>query len=278
MDYLGSKGNHLIDGENSYYDAIPPQYQSPGTGLNAQVPNPFNGIIQSPTSAVLQQGYGAAKYVVSPLTRNIRESTTIANRVRNSTYHAGVFKAQKRFSHGLSFLASYTGGKILDDASTTVTFIGASSSSPKQDPWNNHLEKSVSTQDESRILEVSSIYELPVGKNKPYLGSAPKALDFIVGGWQVSGIYGYHTGFPLQLSNGGNTTGLGGGTIRPNNNGQDAKIGAAVGNRINEYFNTADFSQVAELYFWYRLAHIARLARSVVAHVGFLVLQVFPVP
>jgi hypothetical protein len=240
--YLGSKGNHLIDGENNYYDAVPPQYQSLGTGLNAQVPNPFNGIIQSPTSPY----YNKATVPLSMLLVPYPQYTGINDYRKpraNSTYHAGVFKAQKRFSHGLSFLASYTGGKILDDASTTVTFIGASSSSSKQDPWNNHLEKSVSTQDESRILEVSAIYELPVGKNKPYLGSAPKALDFIVGGWQVSGIYGYHTGFPLQLSNGGNTTGLGGGTIRPNNNGQDAKLGAAVGNRINEYFNTADFSQ-----------------------------------
>ncbi len=240
--YIGSKGNHLIDGENNYYDAIPPQYQSLGTGLNAQVPNPFNGIIQSPTSAY----YNKATVPLSMLLVPDPQYTGINDYRKprgNSTYHAGVFKAQKRFAHGLTFLASYTGGKIIDDASTTVTFIGASSSSAKQDPWNNHLEKSVSTQDESRILEISSVYELPVGKNKHFLASAPKALDFVVGGWQVSGIYGYHTGFPLQIGNGGGTTGLNGGPLRPNSNGQDAKLSGAVGDRINAYFNAADFSQ-----------------------------------
>ncbi len=240
--YAGSKGNHLIDGENNYYDAIPPQYQSLGTGLNTQVPNPFNGIIQSPTSAY----YNKATVPLSMLLVPYPQYTGINDYRKpraNSTYNAFIGKAQKRFSHGLTFLVSYTGGKILDDASTTVTFIGASSSSSKQDPWNNHLERSVSTQDESRILEISSVYELPFGTGKHYLHSAPKAVDFLVGGWQTSGIYGYHTGFPLQIGNGGNTTGLNGGTIRPNNNGQSAKMSGAISNRFNQYFNTADFSQ-----------------------------------
>jgi hypothetical protein len=107
---------------------------------------------------------------------------------------------------------------------------------------NNHLEKSVSDQDESRILVVSYIYELPVGRGKPLLGSAHGAVNAILGGWQASGIYTYHTGFPLQIGNGGGTTGLNGGPLRPNDNGQNAKLSGAVGNRINEYFDTADFS------------------------------------
>ena len=157
-----------------------------------------------------------------------------------TVYDALEMKAQKRFSHGLTFLASFTGGKSIDDASTTVSFLGSNSS--KQDPWNIHLDRSISSQDISRVLVGNAIYELPFGKGKRWLGSAPKALDFVLGGWQASGIYTYTTGQPLQIGNGGNSTGIGG-TLRPNNNGQDAKLTGPVGNRINGYFNTADFSQ-----------------------------------
>jgi hypothetical protein len=239
--YIGSSGHHLIDGDNVYYDAVPPQYQSLGTGLNAQVPNPFNGIINSPTSPY----YNKATVPLSMLLVPYPNYTSI-NAYRkpngNSTYNGLVAKVQKRFSHGLSLLTSYTAGKIIDDVSTTVTFIGAYDLYAGQDPWNNHLEKSVSDQDESRILVVSYIYELPVGRGKPLLGSAHGAVDAILGGWQASGIYTYHTGFPLQIGNGGGTTGLNGGPLRPNDNGQNAKLSGAVGNRINEYFDTADFS------------------------------------
>ena len=237
--YIGSKGNHLVDGENILYDAIPAQYQSLGTGLNAQVPNPFNGIIQSPTSAY----YNKATVPLSMLLVPYPQYTGI-NAYRkpraNSVYDALEMKAQKRFSHGLTFLASFTGGKSIDDASTTVSFLGSAGS--KQDPWNTHLDRSISTQDISRVLVMNGIYELPFGRGKRWLGSAPKGLDMVLGGWQASGIYSYSTGQPLQIGNGGNSTGIGG-TLRPNNNGQDAKLSGAVGDRINEYFNTADFSQ-----------------------------------
>jgi hypothetical protein len=237
--YIGSKGNHLIDGENILYDAIPQQYQSLGTGLNAQVPNPFNGVIQSPTSSY----YNRATVPLSMLLVPYPQYTGI-NAFRkpraNSVYHAFESKVQKRFSHGLTFLASLTGSKSIDDASTTVSFLGSNSS--KQNPWNIHLERSISTQDISRVLVIDSIYELPFGKGKHWMANAPKAVDMVLGGWQTSGIYSYTTGQPLQISNGGNTTGIGG-SIRPNNNGQSAKISGPVGDRINGYFNTAVFSQ-----------------------------------
>jgi hypothetical protein len=237
--YIGSKGNHLVDGENVPYDAIPAQYQSLGTGLNAQVPNPFNGVINSPTSVYYNHPTVALSYLLTAYPQYTGINDYRKPRA-NSVYDALEMKAQKRFSHGLTFLVSFTGGKSIDDASTTVNFLG--SNSTKQDPWNIHLDRSISTQDISRDFIANAIYELPIGKGKRWLGSSPKAVDFIFGGWQASGIYTYTTGQPLQIGNGGNSTGIGG-TLRPNNNGQDAKISGAVGNRITQYFNTADFSQ-----------------------------------
>jgi hypothetical protein len=50
-------------------------------------------------------------------------------------------------------------------------------------------------------------------------------------------------GLPLQLSNGGNTTGLNSPGIRPTDNGQDPALSGAIASRLNEYFVQSDFSQ-----------------------------------
>ena len=43
----------------------------------------------------------------------------------NSLYHSFTLRVEKRFSHGLNLLASLTAGKLIDDASQVVTFLGA---------------------------------------------------------------------------------------------------------------------------------------------------------
>jgi hypothetical protein len=41
---------------------------------------------------------------------------------------------------------------------------------------------------------------LPVGRNRAYGKSMNRAVDAVVGGWQVNGILSLHTGFPLTIS------------------------------------------------------------------------------
>jgi hypothetical protein len=154
---------------------------------------------------------------------------------------------EKRFSSGLNLLTSLTLGKLIDDASQVVTFLGAAGT--KQDYYNRRAERSISAQDVSRQLNISFNYELPFGRSRLLLSSIPKALDYFIGGWQANGIYTYRTGLPLQISNGGNNTFLGSPGQRPNNNGQSAKLSGPVESRLNEYFNIADFSQAGNFTF-----------------------------
>jgi hypothetical protein len=37
-------------------------------------------------------------------------------------------------------------------------------------------------------------YELPFGKNKPYLSTLPRVADAIVGGWQITGAFSFTSG------------------------------------------------------------------------------------
>lgn len=243
--YLASKGNHLIDGEsNMTYNQLPASFFALGNQLLStnQVPNPFFGIITNPTSSLSQP-----TVAFSQLLRPYPQYTSV-NAFRkpqaNSIYHSFTLRVEKRFSDGLQLLASLTAGKLIDDASQTVTFLGAAGT--KQDFYNRAAERSISTQDVSRRLALSGNYELPIGRNKKFLPKLPRALDFTIGGWQLNAIATFQTGIPLQISNGGNNTNLGSPGQRPNNNGKSAKLDNPT---MERYFDTSVFSQAPNFTF-----------------------------
>ncbi len=238
--YLASKGNHLIDGEsNMTYNQLPASFFALGTQLTQSVANPFRPYIANTTSSLAQP-----TVLRSQLLRPYPQYT-IVNGFRkpqaNSLYHAFTLRVEKRFRDGINLLMSYTGGKLIDDASQTVTFLGAAGA--KQDFYNRKAERSISAQDVSSRLVISANYELPFGKNRKYLSSAPAALDWVLGGWQLNGIAALQTGTPLQISNGGNNTNLGSPGQRPNNNGSSGKKSGEIDQRLNAYFDPSVFSQ-----------------------------------
>jgi len=71
----------------------------------------------------------------------------------------------------------------------------------------------------------------------------PKALDAVLGGWQINAINVFAKGLPLQIGNGGNSTGILSPGIYATDNGQNPAQGGAIGNRLNEYLVQSDFSQ-----------------------------------
>lgn len=240
--YLANKGNHLIDGESSMaYNQLPASFFALGNQLlgTNTVPNPFFGIITNPTSSLSQP-----RIAFSQTLRPYPHYTSI-NAFRkpqgNSIYHAFTLGVTKRYSNGLNLQFSYTNGKLIDDVSQTVTFLGAAGT--KQDFYNRQGERSISAQDVSQRVVTSFNYELPFGKGRPFLNAMPKTADFFFGGWQVNGIITFQRGIPLQIGNNGNFTNLGSPGQRPNNNGRSAKVEGPIENRLNNYFDQTVFSQ-----------------------------------
>lgn len=238
--YLASKGNHLVDGEGSMtYNQLPASFGDLGNALNDQVPNPFFGIITNPTSALSQPNVSR-----SQLLRPYPQYTGISafrKPQANSIYHAFTLRVEKRFSNGLGFLGSFTGGKLIDDASQTVTFLGQAGN--KQDFYNRRAERSISTQDIARRLVVSGNYDLPFGKGRKMLSSMNPVAEILIGGWQVNGILTLSGGTPVLITQNVNNTGLGSSGQRPNNNGTSGKLeGLTTDQKIAQYFNTSVFS------------------------------------
>ena len=52
--------------------------------------------------------------------------------------------------------------------------------------------------DARHAINANAVIELPVGKGKAFFSNAPKLVDGIIGGWQVSTLFNFHTGNPVQ--------------------------------------------------------------------------------
>jgi hypothetical protein len=105
-------------------------------------------------------------------------------------------KLEKRFSHGLQFLGSYTYGHSLADTGTTLT---GSPDFATPDPRNYASGYSSAAWDIRHNFTASFQYEVPFGRGKTYGGNMNRALDALVGNWQFNGILTLHTGQPFTL-------------------------------------------------------------------------------
>ncbi len=92
---------------------------------------------------------------------------------------------------------SYTWSKTITDADSLQPGQNAGGGL-YQDPFNLHLEKSISSQDIPQMFVGSFIYQLPFGRNKSFLNRGG-LVDAIFGGWQVGAILRYQSGEPLPF-------------------------------------------------------------------------------
>ena len=249
VGYLGNRGIGLIDGDGTYqYNQLDPSYMQMGSGLLQIVPNPFYGIITNPTS-----GLSRTTVEYRQLQRPWPHYTSMGSFRKpraDSIYHGMTVRVDKRFSQGFSFLVAYTAGKLIDNASSAVSFLGPIASSvelgisaSKLNAYNHRLERSVSSMDVAQRMVLSYVYELPFGKGKKWLSDAPSGVNLLVSGWQVNGITTFQSGNPMIVAALSNNTNIYSGQ-RLNNNGQSAKLtGGTKDQRMAQWFNTSVFSQ-----------------------------------
>jgi hypothetical protein len=243
--YVGSHGVHLnMAGENDYnLDQLTPNVIALGSALQKSVPNPFYGIITTgpEAAATIPQSYLLAPF---PQYTGVQITYPTGG---YTIYHAFQLKVEKRFSHGLTALASYTDQKLIDDYSI-ISNVG-NNTGGIQNIYNGAGERSISSNDISQRLVISGVFELPIGRGRALGRSWNRALDALIGGWQVNGIASYQTGFPVSITTQNTCTNCGNNVLRPNNNGTSAELGGPISARMNKYFDTTVFSQPAPFTF-----------------------------
>lgn len=244
--YVGSKSNHLTLGSAAINEnALNPSLLGLGSALTKSVPNPFYGhggvgIIGTPSVVASQlllpfPTYGTVGLLFSDF-----------NKAR---YDSLVLKAQKRFSHGLTLLSTFTWSRNKDASGGGVANTLNGGNKGPQNPYNLNSEYSFSNIDSPFRWATSISYEFPFGKGKAFANKSG-IVDYIVGGWSLNTVSIFQTGFPLQISQATNyNSGFGYASQRPNATGISPVTSGSLEDRLNNYINPAAFSTAPQFTF-----------------------------
>ncbi|MCL5745180.1 MAG: carboxypeptidase-like regulatory domain-containing protein [Acidobacteria bacterium] len=112
-----------------------------------------------------------------------------------SNYNAGFVTVRKRTSKGLTFDMNYTWSHTTDQIGINQNSLNSASN-----PWDLNYDYGPALFDRRHTFNTLAVYDLPFGKGRRF--SAGNALDRVIGGWTVAGIYTYSGGLPMTLYQG----------------------------------------------------------------------------
>jgi Carboxypeptidase regulatory-like domain len=186
IGYVGTKGTKLprfIEGNPAIY--IP--------GIDPNSGQPF-----STSGNADQRRLYSGCTLNNPPSSCIYSSTGLVAGIADSAYNALETSLRKRFGRGISFLASYTFSKSIDDASSfnmtgSAAQPVAGENDLAQNPFNLRAERGLSMFDARHRFVFSYQWELPFWR-QPH-GWYQQAL----GGWQLNGIAAVMSGTPFTV-------------------------------------------------------------------------------
>jgi hypothetical protein len=160
--------------------------------------------------------YGPAASTVASR-RNFPYYTGVSRQMPmgNSSYNALIWKVEKRFSKGISFLSAFTWSHTIDNVSEVGNSIGTNGPVV---PWNLQLNRGNSYIDVRRQWASNVAYELPFGKGKALFNQG-RVANALLGGWQVAALAALRSGLPYTVTTSGGITNAGG-ADRPNRLGE----------------------------------------------------------
>ena len=119
--------------------------------------------------------------------------------IGNSNYHAMTVSLRQRLS-ALTLDLNYTFSHSLDDSSglqSDFAYGSGNNSGPFiENPLRQRANYGSSDFDIRHLINAFAVWQMPFGKGRKLINTESKALNAIVGGWQLSGIYRWNTGLP----------------------------------------------------------------------------------
>jgi hypothetical protein len=114
-------------------------------------------------------------------------------------FHSLTLEVERRLAKGLQFQSSWVWARDIGDLEKGQTL---------ENPYDRTREISVAPDIPTHRFSTNWIYELPFGKGRPFLSNVHPAVNAIIGGWDISGIYSYYSGqFLTPLWTGPDPTG-----------------------------------------------------------------------
>jgi hypothetical protein len=174
-DYVGNYGYDELFQDpylNSFCDATCTGAGLTGTGLPASAPDPRVG------------------------------SVLFLNNNGHSNYNGLTLSLQEKGWHGLSGQLNYSYSHAFDLLSNglpgSTPFSAITSLGYQINPFNPNLNYGPADYDARHVLSANYIYQLP-------FKSQSRLLNAAIGGWQISGTFFWHSGFPFSITDGGLT-------------------------------------------------------------------------
>jgi len=242
--YIGARSERLsIGGIPSItinINQLDPRYQALGTSLLDPVPNPmfgdtrFGAFGRQPT---ITRGQLLRPY---PQFGDLRAAQVSAGRAR---YHSAVLRLDRRIKNGWGARANYAWSSNEDNLVGEANFFSQRSPLPL-DNYDLDAEFGTSLLHVPHRLNLSATVELPFGKGRRWL-SEPSVLRALFGGWSVTVVGAYHSGFPVSVSQSPNNSNLLGNGQRPNLTGVDPKTPGSTEERLDNWLSRSAWSSAA---------------------------------
>jgi hypothetical protein len=226
--YVGSRGRDLALGSESGYtlNQLDPSLLSLGAALNQLVPNPFYGTV---TTGPLAQPTVSRGQLLRPYPQ-FGDVIPLFYSGARSSYDAFQLTVSRRLAGGLEFEGSYVGSRSMDWGQSY------------QNAYDPASANALSAVHVPYRVVVSGLYALPFGRGRAIGRTLSPAIDALLGGWQVNGIWTFQAGPTLGIT-ASNTSGTFAQVTRANWNGEDATIDAAAEDKLGQWFDTSAFSQ-----------------------------------
>ncbi len=225
-------GTHYVHGVGQTDINSPlPCVQTPG-----QVPSgPF--LLQSATGCSYNGAptYSGPTGIANPRVDPLYSSLLMGDTLSDAHYEALQLNLNRRFSRGFQSQVSYTYGKSIDNASGAF---GPNGGGAASQTFNVAADRGLSNYDRRNNFRVSAVWDIPYRKTG-FSGA-------ILGGWELTGIYSYLSGFPSSVASAANRvfTGTGSPTGRPNAVA-DCNLYSGF-QTLSEWFNTSCFTLQAQ--------------------------------
>jgi hypothetical protein len=159
--YVGNKGTHLTPG---------------GTNYNINQPT----IVGFGTLSTNQRRLFFQKFGWTQSIKYFSDDGT-------TKYHSLQLRGEKRFSNGLMFQGNFTWASSFD-FSNTYYF------------WDPSVDYGRQNGVRRFAFNLNNVYELPFGKGRKYLANVSRLGDYVVGGWQLSGVWLWGSGLTYTPS------------------------------------------------------------------------------
>jgi hypothetical protein len=182
IGYVGQRGTHLMVPFSYAQRELLPNSACGTPPCTA--PSPF--FAENPT----------LYSVLAPQTSGTQSNGTMS-------YNSLQAVLQKTMSHGLQYQVSYTYSKCMSDS---TGYYGAwsnalSASAYWQNIYDPKAEWAPCYYDATHVISAYAVYDLPFGHGQKFGSDMNKALNAVVGGWAVSPIVSFRTGFPMPVQN-----------------------------------------------------------------------------